>query len=78
MQAGRSGWRRVSEVMFDRRTAAKVKWKDYEMVVRPAMMFGLETVSLSKRQEASGVTWMDRIRKSICERQLRLNSLGIK
>ena len=30
----------------------KSKWKVYKRVVRPAMLFGLETVLLNKRQEA--------------------------
>ncbi|KAF7694969.1 hypothetical protein HF521_006692, partial [Silurus meridionalis] len=29
----------------------RVKWKVYRTVVRPAMLYGLETVALSKRQE---------------------------
>lgn len=33
--------------------AATVKREVYEMIVRPDMIFGLETMALTKRQEAS-------------------------
>ncbi|MBN3290917.1 LIN1 transcriptase, partial [Polypterus senegalus] len=75
VQAGWSGWRRVSGVMCDRRVSARVKGKVYRMVVRPAMLYGMETVELTRKQEtelevaklkmlrfALGVTRMDRIR----------------
>ena len=35
-----------------RASAARVKGKVYKMAVRPAMLYGLETVALTKRQEA--------------------------
>lgn len=42
------GWRRVSGDLWQ-----KVKGKVYEMIVRPAMMYNLETVAVtSERQEA--------------------------
>ena len=54
---------------------ARVKGKVYKVAVRPAMLYGLETVALTKRQEAEmevaelkmlrfslGVTRMDNIR----------------
>ncbi|KAI5088777.1 hypothetical protein C0J45_21349, partial [Silurus meridionalis] len=50
-QAGWSGWRRViAGVICDRRVSASMKGKVYRTVVRPAMLYGLETVALSKRQ----------------------------
>ena len=74
VQAGWNGWRRMSGVICDRRVPARVKGKVYRMVVRPAMLYGLETVALTKRQEAEmevaelkmlrfslGVTGMDKI-----------------
>ena len=39
-------------VICDRRVPARVKRKVYKVVVRPAMLYGLETVALTKRQEA--------------------------
>ena len=77
VQAGWNGWRRMSGVICDRRvpTRVKLKGKVYKVAVRPAMLYGLETVALTKRQEAEmevaelkmlrfslGVTRMDKIR----------------
>ncbi|KAK3516372.1 hypothetical protein QTP70_009934 [Hemibagrus guttatus] len=52
VQAGWNGWRKVSGVLFDRKISARIKGKVYKTVVRPAMLYGLETVSLRKRQES--------------------------
>ena len=50
VQAGWNGWRRVSGVICDRRLPARVKRKVYGSVVRPAMVYGLETVAVTKKQ----------------------------
>ena len=52
VQAGWNGWRRMSGVICDRRVPARVKGKVYKVAVRPAMVYGLETVALTKIQEA--------------------------
>ncbi|KAK3561844.1 hypothetical protein QTP86_017495 [Hemibagrus guttatus] len=52
VQAGWNGWRKVSGVLCDRKILARIKGKVYRTVVRPAMLYGLETVSLRKRQES--------------------------
>ena len=53
VQAGWNGWRRMSGVICDRRVPARVKGKVYRVAVRPpAMLYGLETLALTKRQEA--------------------------
>ena len=52
VQAGWSGWRKVSGVICERRVAAEVKGKIYKRVVRPAMLFCLQTVAPTNRQEA--------------------------
>ncbi|KAK3569875.1 hypothetical protein QTP86_006750 [Hemibagrus guttatus] len=75
VQAGWNGWRKVSGVLCDRKISVRIKGKVYRTVVRPAMLYGLETVSLRKRQESElevaelkmlrfslGVTRLDRIR----------------
>ncbi|KAK3559216.1 hypothetical protein QTP86_005468 [Hemibagrus guttatus] len=75
VQAGWNGWRKVSGVLCDQKISARIKGKVYRTVVRPAMLYGLETVSLKKRQESElevaelkmlrfslGVTRLDRIR----------------
>ena len=51
IQAGWNGWRRMSGVICDRRVPARVKRKVYK-VVRTAMLCGMVTVTLTKRQEA--------------------------
>ncbi|XP_051793650.1 uncharacterized protein LOC127530564 [Acanthochromis polyacanthus] len=91
VQAGWNGWRKVSGVMCDRRVSAKMKGKVYKTVVRPAMLFGLETVSLRKRQEAElevaelkmlrfslGVTRMDRIRNEYIRGTAHVRGFGDK
>ena len=52
LQAGWNGWRRMSGVIRDRRVPARVKGKVYKVAVRAAMLYGLETVALTTRQEA--------------------------
>ena len=72
VQAGWNGWRKM---LGDRKVSAKVKGKVYETAVRPAMMYGLETVAVTKRHEAElevaelkmlkfamGVTRLEKIR----------------
>ena len=50
MQAEWYGWRKVSGVICDRRLPTRVKGKVYSSVVRPAMVYGLETVAVTKKQ----------------------------
>ena len=47
MQAGWSGWRKVSQVISDKRVAAEVKGKASKRAERQAM-FVLEMVALTK------------------------------
>ena len=83
VQAGRNRWRKVSGVICNRRLPARVKGKVYSSVVRPAMMYGLATMAVTKKQVkemevaemkmlrfAMGVTKKDKISKS--QRQLVL------
>lgn len=51
VQGGWSGWRQVCGGICDR-TAARLKGNVYKMVVRIAVMYGLEMLVLTKRQEA--------------------------
>ena len=62
VQAGWNGWRKVSGVICDRRSPARVKGKVYSSVVRPAMVYGLETVAVAEMKVlrfAMGVTRKD-------------------
>ena len=38
-------------MICDRRIPARAKGKVYKVAVRPTMLYGLETVALTKRQE---------------------------
>ncbi|KAK3538125.1 hypothetical protein QTP70_030292 [Hemibagrus guttatus] len=91
VQAGCNGWRKVLGVLCDRKISARIKGKVYRTVVRPAMLYGLETVSLSKRQESElevaelkmlrfslGVTRLDRIRNEYIRETAHVGRLGDK
>ena len=91
VQAGWNGWRRMSGVICDRRVPARVKGKVYKVAVRPAMLYGLETVTLTKRQEAEmevaqlkmlrfslGVTRMDKIRNEYIRGTAQVGKFGEK
>ena len=91
VQAGWNGWRRVSGVICDRRLPARVKGKVYSSVVRPAMVYGLETVAVTKKQVkemevtemkmlrfAMGVTRKDKIRNKHIWSIVKVERLGMK
>ncbi|KAK3567280.1 hypothetical protein QTP86_016086, partial [Hemibagrus guttatus] len=91
VQAGWNGWRKVSGVLCDRKISARIKGKVYRTVVRPAMLYFLETVSLRKRQESElevaelkmlrfslGVTRLDRIRNEYIRGTAHVGRLGDK
>ena len=58
VQAGWNGWRRVSGVICDKRLPARVKGKVYSSVLRPAMVYGLETVAVTKKQFCPTPTYL--------------------
>ena len=75
IQAGWNNWRAASGVLCDRKVPLKLKGKFHKTVVRPAMLYGMETTSLKKTEEKKmdvaemrmlrwmcGVTREDRIR----------------
>ena len=91
VQAGWNGWRRVSGVICDRRLPAGVKGKVYSSMVRPAMVYGLETVAVTKKQVeemevaemkmlrfAMGVTRKDKIRNKHIRSTVKVEQLGMK
>ncbi|KAK3548354.1 hypothetical protein QTP70_010715 [Hemibagrus guttatus] len=91
VQAGWNGWKKVSVVLCDRKISVRIKGKVYRTVVRPAMLYGLETVSLKKRQESElevaelkmlrfslGVTRLDRIRNEYIRGTAHVGCLGDK
>ena len=50
VQAGWKGWRKVLGVTCDRRLPTRVKGKVYSLVVRPAMVYRLETVAVTRNK----------------------------
>ena len=49
IQAGWMNWKKVSGVLCDRKLSARVKGKMYKSVVRPAMLYGMETVAVTEK-----------------------------
>ena len=91
IQAGWNRWRKVSGVICDRRLPARVKGKVYSSVVRPAMVYGLETVAVTKKQVeemevaemkmlrfAMGVTRKDKIKNEYIRSTVKVERLGMK
>ena len=90
VQAGWNVCRRMSRVICDRRPA-RVKGKVYKVAVRPAMLYVLKTVALTKRQEAEmevaelkmlrfslGVTRMDNIMNEYIAGTAQMGRFGEK
>ena len=86
-----NGWRKVSGVICDRRLPARVKGKVYSSVVRPAMVYGLEIVAITKKQVeemevaemkmlrfAMRVTRKDKIRNEHIRSTVKVEQLGMK
>ena len=91
VQAGWNGWRKVLEVICDKRLPARVKGKVLNSVVRPAMVYGLKTVAVTKKQVeemevtemkmlrfAMGVMRKDKIRNEHIRITLKIERLGMK
>ena len=91
IQARWMSWRKVSGVLCDRKLSAKIKGKMYKSVVRPAMLYGMETVAGTKRQMgklevaelkmvkwALGVTRKDKIRNEYVRGTAKIAKLGDK
>ena len=91
VQAEWNGWRKESGVICDRRLPARVKEKVYSLMVRPAMVYGLETVAVKKKQVedmeiaemkmlkfAMRVTRKDKIRNEYIRGTVKLEQLGMK
>ena len=77
-------------VICDSRLPARVKGKVYSSVVRPAIMYGLETVAVTKKQVEEmevaemkmlrfvmGVTRKDKIRNEYIRVTVKVEQLGI-
>ena len=51
IQAGWGAWKRITGVMCDRKVSGTVKGQLYKTMVRPAMMYGIEILAVTKAQE---------------------------
>ena len=84
-------WRKVSGILCDRKLSAKVKGKMYKNVVRPTMLYGMETVAVTERQMgkmevaqlkmvrwALGVTRKDKTRNEYVRGTAKIAKLGDK
>ena len=91
IQAGWLSWRKISGVLCDRKLSARVKGKMYKCVVRPAIMYGMETVAVTDKQVgklkvaelkmvrwALGVTREDKIRNEYIRGTAKIAKLGEK
>ena len=91
IQAGWMSWKKVSGVLCDRKLSARVKGKMYKSVVRPAMLYGMETVAVTERlvgkmevaelkmvRWALGVTRRDKIRNEYVRGTAKIAKLGNK
>ena len=91
VQAGWNGWRKVWEVICDRRLPARVKEKVYSSVVKPVMLYGLETVVVTKKlvekmevaemkmlRFAMRLTRKDKIRNEYIRSTVKVERLGMK
>ena len=50
IQAGWDNWRKLTGVLCNKRVPLRVKSKIYKLMILPAMMYGLKTVAITKRQ----------------------------
>ena len=50
IQAGWMNWKKVSGIVCDRKLSAKIKSKMYQNVIRPAMLYDVETVATTAKQ----------------------------
>ena len=91
VQAEWNGWKKVSGVICDRRLPARVKGKVCSAAVIQAMVYGLETVAVTKKQVkgmevaemkmlrfAMRVTRKDKIRNECIRGTVQVERLGMK
>ncbi|XP_063595292.1 uncharacterized protein LOC134772260 [Penaeus indicus] len=87
----RDSWKKMSGVLCDKRIPTRVKGKIHQLVIQPAMLYGLETGpptnKTTKRQEvaemkmcrwACGVTRRDRVRNEDIRRQMGVKNIGLR
>ena len=91
IQASWMSWKKVSGVLCDRKLSVRVKGKMYKSVVRPTMLYGMQTVAVTERQVGKmevaelkmvrwelGVTRKDKIRNEYVRGTAKIAKLGDK
>ena len=91
IQAGWKGWREMSGVLCDKKMPVKLKGKVYKIAVRPAMLYGMETLPVRKANETRmnvtemrmlrwmcGVSREDRIRNENKRGSVKVTELSKK
>ena len=79
VQVGWNGWRKVSGVICDSRLPARVKGKVHNSVVRPAMVYGLGTVAVTKKQvEEMEVAEIKMLRLAMVTRKDKIRNENIR
>ena len=91
VKAGWNAWRKMSVLLCDRRVSARVKGKIHQTAVRPSMMYSLETVGVTKSQEAEldmaemkmlrfvlGVTRKDKIKNEYIRGTVKVGQISKK
>ena len=91
ISAGWNSWRKVSGVLCDKKIPPKVKGKIHNTIVRPAMLYGLETVALTKcllkklevtemkmLRWSKEVTLLDKVQNEDVRRAMAVGDLSVK
>ena len=89
--AGWCNWKKITGIMCDRRVAPKLKGRLFKVMVRPAMLYGLETVAMTKKIEQKmqvaelkmmryslGISRIDRIRNDLIRGTMKIGELKTK
>ena len=88
-QCGWNNWMKISGVLCDKRVPPHVKGKIHNMIVQPAMLYGMETVPVSSSQVkklevtemkmcrwACGHTLRDHVRNENIKERLKVESIA--
>ena len=91
IQAGWSNWRKVTGIVCDKKAPNRVKGRILSTVVHPAMLYGIETLPMTGRQEnklevaanrmnrwSCGFTMFDKVKNEEIREKLKIRSLRVK
>ena len=91
IQAGWNSWRTLTGVLCDKKVPTPVKGRLYKTMVRPAMLYGMEAVAVTKRQEKQmevaemrmlsfpmGLTRKDKVRNEVVRERMGVGELSGK